>query len=352
MTEVYCKAPWTSVSYMPGGKYTPCCGWGGAGFDSREEMTDTVGGAFLRGKVPAQCNNACKPDQAGWRANFANFDTDYKTHQIQFLDFRNNNLCNLKCRSCGPEFSTSWASEAGVEDISLYNPIDVADMDLSRCRKVYFAGGEPLLNPQHYEVLERLIAQGADPELIMYSTNMTVLGAKSKSVRDLWPKFKTINVHASIDAVGKYASIVRSGSDWTTVEQNLQWMRTQPNVNVKIATVISAINIWWLPQLLEYFDWMEPGQFEPVLANIGSTIGVSVIPPQYRMPLTDALEKSKFRNHINISAAIDALHTQDHSDQWYKFLTQQLIQDNYRSESWFDNLPIKHDIYRKALYIG
>lgn len=351
MTKVYCKAPWTSVTYMPGGKYAPCCGWTGAAFDSREEMTEAVGGAFLRGEVPKQCNNACKPDQAGWRAMYKDYKTDYKTHQIQMLDFRNNNLCNLKCRSCGPDFSTSWASESGVEDISLYNPVEVADMDLSQCKQIYFAGGEPLLNPQHYEILEKLIAQGADPAL-MYSTNMTVLGAKSKTVKNLWPSFTTINVHASIDAVGKYAGIVRSGSDWATVEHNLNWMRTQPNVTVRLATVISAINIWWFSELLEYFDWLEPGQFQPVLANIGSTIGLSVIPMQYRMPLIDTLKHSKFQDHINITAAIDALQTQDHSDRWYKFLTQQLIQDNYRKEAWFDNLPIKHDVYRKTLYVG
>ena len=351
MTNIYCKAPWTSVSYMPGGKYAPCCAWGGATFDSREEMTKTVGGAFLRGEVPRECANPCQPDSPGWRGMFDRFDTDYKTHKIQFLDFRNNNLCNLKCRSCGPGFSTSWASEAGVEDISLYNPIDVADMDLSQCQQVYFAGGEPLLNPQHYEVLEKLIAQKADP-IIMYSTNMTVLGAKSKTVKDLWPRFSQINVHASIDAVGKYAEIVRSGSKWDTIEQNLTWMRDQPNVNVRIATVISAINIWWLPELFEHLSWMQPSQFEPVLANIGSTIGISVIPMQYRAPLIETLEKSKFRDHINVSKAIEALRTQDHSNHWYEFLTQQLIQDNYRKEAWFDNLPIKHDVYRKSLYHG
>jgi sulfatase maturation enzyme AslB (radical SAM superfamily) len=351
MSSVYCKAPWTSVSYMPGGKYAPCCAWGGDKFNSREEMTDVVGGAFLRGEVPQECTNSCQPNRSGWRNMFDQFETDYKTHSIQFLDFRNNNLCNLKCRSCGPGFSTSWSSEAGVTDISLYDPVSVADMDLSQCKEVYFAGGEPMLNPQHYEVLEKLIAQKADPGL-MYSTNMTVMSYKGKHVRDLWPAFSRINLHASIDAVNKHAETVRSGSDWSAIEQNLEWARTQGNVNIRIATVISAINIWWIPELLEYFSWMQHGQFEPVLANIGSIIGVSVIPMQYRAPLIAALENSKFKSHINVAAAIDALRTQDHSDQWYQFLTQQLIQDNYRNESWFDNLPIKHDVYRKALQIG
>lgn len=352
MSKVYCKAPWVSVSYMPGGKYAPCCAWGGGTFNSREEMTEVVGGAFLQGEVPKECANPCQPDRSGWRNMFDRFETDYKTHQTQFLDFRNNNLCNLKCRSCGPGFSTSWSSEANVIEINQFKPVSVEDMDLSNCQEVYFAGGEPLLNPQHYEVLEKLIAQNANPGL-MYSTNMTVLGYKSKHVRDLWPAFSRINVHASIDAVGKYAEIVRSGSEWDTVEKNLEWIRTQSNCNIRIATVISAINIWWLPELLEYFNWLQPGQFEPVLANVDSVIGLGSIPDQYRPALIQILEQCKFSEHINIRGAIDALQNQRYNaTNWYRFLAQQMIQDNYRNEKWFDSLPIKHEVYKETLQIG
>ena len=58
MTRPYCKAPWVSVSYMPGGKFAPCCQWNGKFFDSVEEMTSTVGGKFLAGEVPAECQSA------------------------------------------------------------------------------------------------------------------------------------------------------------------------------------------------------------------------------------------------------------------------------------------------------
>ncbi len=353
MSDVYCKAPWVSVSYMPGGKYSPCCAWGGGGFDSQQQMTDTVGGAFLRGEVPKECKNSCAPDRSGWRDMFARFETDCQTHQIQFLDFRNNNLCNMKCRSCGPGFSTSWASEAGQKEIVLHEATPIDDMDLSQCQEVYFAGGEPLLNPQHYQVLEKLIAQNSNPGL-MYSTNMSVLGYKNKRVQDLWPYFRRINVHASIDAVGAYAEIVRSGSDWTAIESNLKWVLTQPNISVRVATVISAINIWFLPSLLEYFDWLAaPHAFEPVLANVDSVIGLGSIPMHFRSPLIEMLEQCRFSEHINIRGAIDALRNQQYNKaHWHQFLAQQLIQDNYRNEKWFDSMPIKHQIYREVLQIG
>lgn len=353
MSEIYCKAPWVSVSYMPGGKYLPCCAYSGSGFDTREEMTDKVGGAFLRGEVPRECLGSCQPNQNGWRDGFARFKTDFKTHKIKYLDFRNNNLCNMKCRSCGPQFSTSWASEAKQNHIVLHESVEIDDIDLSECEQVYFAGGEPLLNPQHYAVLEKLIAQGSRPTL-MYSTNTSVLGFKNYHVKDYWPHFGPINVHCSIDAVGPYAEVVRSGTVWSDVAANLEWLRTQPNVLMRIATVISAINIWFLPSLLEYFDWLEdPHVFEPVLANTDSVIGLASIPYQYRDELLNTLTKSRHNKHYNMLRAIDALQQRNYNQEnWYRFLSQQLIQDNYRNENWFDLLPVKHELYRETLQIG
>jgi len=352
MSKIYCKAPWTSVSYMPGGKYSPCCAWSGNTFDSQEEMTKVVGGAFLRGEVPSECLGSCQPNQNGWRDGFSRFETDYKTHQIKYLDFRNNNLCNMKCRSCGPGFSTSWASEVKQTSIVLHESVVMDDMDLTQCEQVYFAGGEPLLNPQHYAVLRKLIDQGSRP-VLMYSTNTSVLGYKDQHVKDYWPNFDRINVHSSIDAVGKFAEVVRSGTVWTDVDANLTWLRSQPNVLLRIATVISAINIWFLPSLLEYFDWLDdPHVFDPVLANVDSVIGLNSIPYKYRDALLEILTDSRFNKHYNMLRAIDALKERNYNQEnWYRFLSQQLIQDNYRNENWFDLLPIKHEVYREAMQI-
>ena len=352
MSEVYCKAPWVSTSYMPGGKFAPCCQWSGNYFDSQQEMVDQVGGAFLAGQVPKECANSCPSDsEHGWRNMFRHYDTDYKNNVIQFLDFRNNNLCNLKCRSCGPLFSTSWSSEAKRLVINEYDSSTLDEIDLSQCQQVYFAGGEPLMNPQHYEVLKMLIAQNIRPRL-MYSSNMTVTGYKDQTVADLWQHFDEINLHASIDAVGKYAEIVRSGTDWTAVEHNIKWARELPNVTLKIAPVISAINIWWLKDLFDYFDWVDISDFEPVLANPDGVLGIGCIPAQYRPPLIAVLEQSKFKNKYNITRAIQILHEPVMTTHWYQFLTQQLVLDNYRNEHWYDNVPIKHNIYVESLQLG
>jgi sulfatase maturation enzyme AslB (radical SAM superfamily) len=259
----------------------------------------------------------------------------------------------MKCRSCGPGLSTLWASEAKEEEIHAYKPVSIELMDLSECEKVYFAGGEPLINPQHYEVLDKLIAQGSHPE-IMYSTNLSVLGYKDKHVKDYWPKFNQILVHSSIDAVGPYAEVVRSGTKWEEIEQNIAWLRTQENVNIRVATVISAINIWFIDSLFEYLNWVnEPIYFEPVLANVDGAIGLTCIPYVFRDEMIETLSKSRFSKHVNIQKAIDVLKQQNYNQvNWYHFLAQQLILDNYRKENWFNLLPKKHQIYKEVMRVG
>lgn len=347
MSDIYCKAPWTSTTYMPGGKFTPCCSWGGNHFDSPEQVRDVVGGAFLRGEIPKECMGACPPDKPGWRQMFQHYPTDLVNLQVHFLDFRNNNLCNLKCRSCGPGFSTSWASELGHPVIHLHEETELGDIDLTHVQQIYFAGGEPLLNPQHYQLLEKLIAAQLQPR-IMYSTNMTVLGYKNKHVKDYWSKFKQINVNASLDAVGDVLETVRSGSEWSQVEENINWCKSQSYIKLSYSPVISAINIWWIDQLFDYFSQQQikMEQFQPVLANPDGAEGLALIPWEFRDALISKLEKAPYQNE-NVSRAIDVLRTQDATAGWWKFMAQQLMMDHVRGEFWFDRLPVQQQVYRK-----
>jgi len=346
--QVYCKAPWVSISYMPGGKYSPCCSWHGELFDSPDQVLEQVGGAFLQGEVPEPCQRSCPSTGPGWRHAFTQYATDYKSQQIQMLDFRNNNLCNLKCRSCSPAFSTSWAAEYGNEKLHLHQPADLPAIDLSLVKEIYFAGGEPLLNPQHYELLELLLKKGIRPRL-MYSTNMTVLQYKNKSVKELWPQFSKITVSCSLDAVGPYLEFVRSGSDWSVVQQNLDWMKSQPNVQMMYSPVISAINIWWIDHLFDYLKNTSSQQFTPVLANPDGREGLLMIPAQYRPLLIDKLKQAPFKNQ-NVQRAIELLESSQQTNYWWEFVSQQLILDNYRTEHWFDHFPMKDQLYKQAYH--
>ena len=353
--KIYCKAPWVSISYMPGNKFSPCCQWNGRHFDSPEQVIQQVGGAFLNGNVPAGCQSVCgidipydRPDRH-YRKTFDPYQTDFKSLKVQFLDFRNNNLCNLKCRSCGPQFSTSWSAEMGSVKHD-YKPAELIDMDLSHCKFIYFAGGEPLLNPQHYELLEHLVKNKLNPTL-QYSTNMTVLGTKDKSVKDIWPYFRDIKINASIDAVGDTISSVRSGTKWHVIESNLNWMRTQKNIDLFIAPVISALSIWWIDELFSYFDWLPSEKASPILVYSDGPHQLGIIPRRYRDDIIESLKNSKFKDNLVIQAAILELQTIDRSQEhWASFIARQLLLDKRRNESWFDRLPIRDKLFQELAY--
>jgi hypothetical protein len=81
----------------------------------------------------------------------------------------------MKCRSCGPECSSQWAQEfidtKGKEKWDQYFPdrkVIINNNDdqkfmiklkpyLADVTEVYFAGGEPLLMPEHWQTLDLLV---------------------------------------------------------------------------------------------------------------------------------------------------------------------------------------------------
>ena len=69
-----------------------------------------------------QCINKEKQGIASFRQEFNR--RNRRLDGIQFLDIRNSNLCNLKCRYCGPHFSSQWANELELSNIPTRTPID------------------------------------------------------------------------------------------------------------------------------------------------------------------------------------------------------------------------------------
>ena len=62
-----------------------------------------------------------------------------------------------------------------------------------RVEEIVIAGGEPLIQPQHYEALEKLLPFAHNITL-EYNTNLNNIVLKDKHISDLWSKFKKINI--------------------------------------------------------------------------------------------------------------------------------------------------------------
>jgi sulfatase maturation enzyme AslB (radical SAM superfamily) len=114
---------------------------------------------------------------------------------------------------------------------------------LPYAKKIYFAGGEPLLAAEHYKILDALIECGNTDLEIFYNTNFTSLTYKNISTVEVWKKFSNVTIGASLDAMGAVAEYVRHGTKWPTIESNLASVKKHcPHVNFSVTSVVGFLN--------------------------------------------------------------------------------------------------------------
>lgn len=199
-------------------------------------------------------------------------DGSINDFKMIYMDIRFSNICNMKCRSCGPSCSSQWAqeyiSDKGVEFLEKHfgmtkmiinNNEDQQFMKkliphLKDVQEVYFAGGEIIITPEHYDCLEYWIDHGlADNIELTYTTNFSVLKYKDKDLISLWKKFPKLKIWASLDAMGDQAELIRKGTDWNRIIKNIHNLKALvPHAEFQITPTISIWNVHQFPKFFDY----------------------------------------------------------------------------------------------------
>ncbi len=211
-----------------------------------------------------------------------NLREDY-TMPFEFptMEIKLNNLCNLKCRMCNPLDSTNWKDWDEVKPFyerennylvptvaklvqtpgQYIGPFDDTDRWwdsfeklIPHFRRVEFAGGEPLMDPQHYKILDMLKPYAKNIE-IKYATNGTTLGiSKGRTIHDYWPYFRSVAVNVSLDGIHDVYNHIRTNSDFNQVEKNIKEIKSIPNVSRVVgAFTAQAGNILQAAECIDYF---------------------------------------------------------------------------------------------------
>jgi hypothetical protein len=115
-------------------------------------------------------------------------------------------------------------------------------------KEMYFAGGEPLLIPEHYKILEFMIESGNSSNCILrYNSNGLEL---SEKIFELWNHFKEIRFNISIDSVAERNEYIRYPSKWKDMLNSLQRLDDTPdNIIVNIACAVQLLNITTMHEL-------------------------------------------------------------------------------------------------------
>lgn len=311
--------------------------------------------------------------------------TDNYTMPFEFptMEIKLNNLCNLKCRMCNPLDSTNWKDwdsvvpfykkennylvptvERLVEKPGQYiGPFDNTDNWWSSFEKliphfkrVEFAGGEPLMDPQHYKILDMLKPYGKNIE-IKYATNGTTLGiSRGRTIHDYWPYFRSVAVNVSIDGIHDVYNYIRGNSDFNQVEENIKEIKKIPNVSRIVgAFTAQAGNILQAAECIDYFINKMDIVFYSHRVSYPNCLSAQVLPQELKDLAIMRLEAVKLKvdnwgaiknnsllgkvTHQQIQDNINYLRATDRSDLWQDFLDFNFALDTTRNQSLLDVIP-------------
>lgn len=217
--------------------------------------------------------------------------------EIPYFDLRLGNLCQLKCIMCSPHDSSSWIKDWKLQypnyktielrqdqdwnrkyDYTWYqkgNFLDTMKGQAENIKELYFAGGEPLLIPEHYKILQFMVDSGSAKNCVLrYNSNGLKL---SDDLFELWNHFKEVRFNFSIDSVGEKNNYIRYPSDWDTVSKNLHILDDTPDhIHVNIACAVQLLNILYLTELA---NWKIEQNFKKIHSHpmVNGVIGTHLV---------------------------------------------------------------------------
>ena len=205
-------------------------------------------------------------------------NNDYKIEpKVRYFDFRFGNMCNLKCRSCGPINSNQLLKESrelevnhpNIRKFFLYNDQEVenindwyqTNMFINNLRKqedhirqIYFTGGEPTIIDQNYQILQELVDTGKASEVsLIFSSNMTNI---QERFINLIMQFKKVTFLASCEGYGDVQEYLRYPAKWSVFEKNIKRLASfdPGKITIMCTPVIQSVN---LDRTVEFFEWIE-----------------------------------------------------------------------------------------------
>ncbi len=393
----FCMLPWTHMHLWPNGNTYPCCIWDsdqpvGRFSDSsslmdlwNSEKMKSLRLNMLNDKPTDGCKRCYELEKYGSTETLRltsnrNYDKHWEFVEttakdgsldelrMNYLDIRFNNLCNLRCQTCGPELSSSWyddqkAMYSGYEgkkiiqispNEKLWKELEPLLLDVE---SAYFAGGEPLICDEHYRILDLWLENKKLDIPINYTTNFALLNHKKAQVLEYWKKFNNVSVSASLDDSGPRAEYLRKGTNWSVIEKNREKMLKEcPNIHFEITPTISAYNVFHFPEF--HYDWIVRGFIKPNDIRLNILTHQQFMNVRIYPQLAKDIISDKYRKYLEMikdyatkngqpynntesgyNSVIDFMNAQDDTHLQDEFYARARMVDKVRSEEMLKIYP-------------
>lgn len=346
-------------------------------FDLEDQGVESLRQRHINGVIPEARINLYPRALDGLKDDYT-MPFEFPTMEIKL-----NNLCNLKCRMCNPLDSTSWKDWDEIKPFyekennylvptvaklvrtpgQYIGPFDDTEnwwnsfeKLLPYFRRVEFAGGEPLMDPQHYKILDMLKPYGDNIEL-KYATNGTTLGiSKGRTIQDYWPYFRSVAVNVSIDGIYDIYNYIRGNGNFHQVEANIREIQKIPNVSRIVgAFTAQGCNILQAAECIDYFINSMDIVFYSHRVSYPNCLSAQVLPQELKaLAITKLLSvKSQVDNwnavkknpllgkvtHQQIQDNINYLQAKDMHHLWSEFVEFNTKLDLTRGQNLLDVIP-------------
>ncbi len=366
MSNTLCPIPWNHLEIQQNGDYKICCictnsetNWGRLEKDNipasisntsidearNLKLIKELRANMLKGVEHNLCKNCYDAEKTGAVSKRQYMLTEYKgsyecindtgeidttKYPIKYLDIRFGNLCNLKCITCGPGYSSLWYedflkyNETTSTDLFFYNTkkykieilnnqakltnnaedflwyendkswdkIKLASNTLDR---IYLTGGEPTLIKFHFMFLDHLITTGVSHNIkLEYNSNMVAI---PDMLFNRWEKFKEVEIGCSIDGINEYANYIRYPSNWQVIEKNLDKIGylNSPIIKGILAPTVSIFNV---KHIIELIEWLETKRYTNILGMLSLNmlhgphyLSIQVLPKNVKNEIVELYEK-------------------------------------------------------------
>lgn len=177
------------------------------------------------------------------------------------------NFCNLTCKICDPQVSSSIAVQHvkwGIEQDRKYVGTDwTRDQEvwqrvleelanIPKLHNIHFMGGETLLTRRFEQFVDFMIERKRTDLNFSFVTNGTTFNS---SLMNKLKKFNRVGIEVSIETLTEHNAYQRQGTDTNEVLKNIQRYQefcNNSSITVSIRPAVSALTIGQYWTLLEY----------------------------------------------------------------------------------------------------
>ena len=253
------------------------------------------------------------------------------TPEIEIIDFRLGNQCNLQCRICNP----MWSDQLGksyqlAKDKGIFNSVnqsftegtikpssEVMEDLIGFClrtpslKEIKFAGGEPFVMPEVEYFLNRMVQEGRNNLIVSFLTNTTT--AKESTI-ELLKQFKKVIMQCSIDGIGEDIEFQRFPCKWSVIERNFRKF-VDCGFEVSLTPCWSQLNALGV---VDFLNWASEFDNVHVAYNEVTNptyLDYKLIPLKHRTATIEAIKNCKFpkRMHKDYFKFFESLTTEERS---------------------------------------